>query len=185
MAQTGPTSVLRGREADGMLEVAVVDGEALVVNQPLLPLAGSDGTDVQAVKTDTDGNLAVVGIGVAGTPTGGVLTVQGDPAGVPIPVTSTEVKANTSTITRVAAAIVSTVILAANAARLGVVIVNDSNRPLYLRLGTAPATTINYTFKMAPDDRVHTEDIAGYDGIITGIWSAGVVGAAQITELTP
>jgi hypothetical protein len=184
MAQTGPASQLRGSDADGMLEVAVKDGAANVADQPLLPAAGTNGTVQKQITTDDDGNQKVVGIGVAGTPTGGVLTVQGDPAGTPIPVTSTEVKANTSTITRVPAAIVDTLILAANAARLGVVIVNDSNRILYLKLKATAATVIDYTFKMAPDDRVMTEDFAGYDGEVRGIWSVGVVGAAQVTELT-
>ena len=182
MAQTGPTSILKDKD---YTDVSVYEGAATPAAQPLLPVAGTDGVDQFQIRTDSAGNTAVVGTGVAGTPAGGVLTVQGDPAGVPIPVTSTEVKANTTTITRVAGSTSSVTILAANAARLGIVIVNDSNRVLYLRLSAGPATTINFTFKMAPDDRVHTEDFAGYDGIVTGIWPAGVVGAAQVTELTP
>lgn len=35
------------------------------------------------------GVVPITGIGVAGTPAGGVVTVQGDPAGTPIPVTAT------------------------------------------------------------------------------------------------
>jgi hypothetical protein len=167
-----------------MLPVAVVDGETFVAEQPLIPLAGYDGTDVQAVKTDTDGNLAIVGTGVAGTPAGGVLTVQGDPGGVPIPVTSTPQTASTRVITRVAGAIVSTLLKAANAARISLIIVNDSNRILYLHLGAGPASATDYTYKLAPDDRLDPESFGGWDGAVFGIWTAGVTGAAQVTELT-
>lgn len=187
MAQTGNAAVLRGRTADGMLEVAVVDGETKVANQPLLPLAGQDGTDVQAIKTDSVGRLEVVGPGTAGSPVGGVLTVQGDPAGTPIPVTVEPLSATSAVITRVAASIASVLLKAANADRISLVIVNDSNRVLYVHFGGGPATATDYTYKLGPDDRLDPESFGGWDGAVYGIWAGvgpALSGAAQITELT-
>lgn len=180
MSQTGPSSVLRNAAYD---EVATLEGAATAVGQPLLPVAGTDGANEHQLLTDINGNLAVVGTGVAGTPAGGVVTVQGDPAGTPIPVTATEQKASVAAETRVAISATSVTILAANAARLGAVIVNDSDKLLYLKMGAGPATVTSFTYKMPPDDRVEVP--ANFDGIITGIWSAAGAGAAQVTELTP
>lgn len=180
MSQTGPTSVLRNQVGD---EVAVLDGVALAAGQPLLPIAGSDGTNTQIVQTDTAGNMKVVGTGVAGTQAGGVVTVQGDPAGTPIPVTSVAQTSTTATETRVNGSATSVTILASNVNRRGAVIVNDNNKVLYLKMGAGPATTTSYTYKMSTDDRVEVP--ANYTGIITGIWSAAGTGAAQVTEFTP
>jgi hypothetical protein len=55
-------------------------------------MAGVNGSVATPLAVDDSGNLTatlsgpVEGMGVAGTPAGGVLTVQGDPAGTPAPV---------------------------------------------------------------------------------------------------
>jgi len=70
--------------------IAVADGAALPVGQSALLVAGKDGSgDAQHLLTDTDGSPIVVGAGVAGTPAGGVVSVQGVASGTPIPVTQT------------------------------------------------------------------------------------------------
>ncbi|MGE3319991.1 MAG: hypothetical protein AB7I18_11920 [Candidatus Berkiella sp.] len=68
----------------------------------------SGGTDgggiVRIFRTDTSSRQVFVGAGTAGTPTGGVLTVQGDPAGTPIPISGTVTASNPSVGTNNAAA---------------------------------------------------------------------------------
>src|SRR5262245_48404702 len=83
MTTDSPVSVLY--RSDGY-ELAVVPGDALPPEPRAILTAGSDGTDAQLIKVDSSGNQVVVGAGAAGTPAGGLITIQGDPAGTPIPV---------------------------------------------------------------------------------------------------
>jgi hypothetical protein len=83
MTTDSPASVLY--RSDGY-ELAVVPGDPLPTEPRGLLAAGSDGTNAQLITVDSSGNQVAVGAGVAGTPTGGVITVQGDPSGTPIPV---------------------------------------------------------------------------------------------------
>jgi hypothetical protein len=176
MAQNGSTSVLRD---SNYVDIAVQDGAALVSGQSYLPLAVQDGANSQAVKGDSQGRLEITGAGTAGAPAGGVVSVQGVVGGEAIEVTTE--KATTGGFSRPAQSATNTTILAANAARLGAVIVNETNKVLYLKLG-ATASLTSYTYKMAPEDRVEVP--FGYTGIIDGIWSAAGSGFAQVTELT-
>lgn len=65
----------------------VASGSALSGNP--VRIGGSDGTNVRNILTDTSGRTVVVGAGVAGTPTGGVVTIQGVAGGTAIPVSGT------------------------------------------------------------------------------------------------
>jgi hypothetical protein len=49
--------------------------------------AGSDGTNSRFIRVDSIGRPIVVGAGTAGTSSGGLITIQGDPAGTPVPIT--------------------------------------------------------------------------------------------------
>lgn len=89
-------------------------------------------------------------------------------------------KAATGTQTSVASSATNVTLLAANSARRGVSIYNDSTAILYLRCA-ATATTSNFTTKLFEDD--YWEAPAGYTGIIDGIW-ASATGNARITEFT-
>lgn len=94
-----------------------------------------------------------------------------------------ERSASTSTRTVVVAAPPGTqTILAANANRLGATIENNSNGNLFLALGAA-GTLTSFTVRMVPD--AYYEVPFHFTGIITGEWTAGAVGNAQVTELTP
>jgi len=73
------------QDADGNA-LAVKDGVTIPANTPGLLTLVSDGTASRFLKGDTSGRLVVVGAGVAGTPAGGVLTVQGIAGGTPVPV---------------------------------------------------------------------------------------------------
>jgi hypothetical protein len=86
----------------------------------------------------------------------------------------------TPTQSSVAASTSSVSLLAANTARRGATIYNDSTADLYLKLG-ASASTTSFTIKLAAGD--YYEVPFGYTGAVTGIWSSAT-GNARITELT-
>lgn len=106
--------------------------------------------------------------------TGGLLVqnVKG-----PATPTSTNVSANAASVT----------LLASNAARLGATIYNNSDKVLHLSFSN-PATTDNAVVDIAPE----TGGLTGgyyeipfkFTGTIYGIWEAGPIGKANITELT-
>lgn len=72
-------------------------------------------------------------------------------------------------------------ILAANAARDGATIWNDSTASLYLLLSTATISATLATVKVPPGG--YYEVPSGYTGIIKGLWTA-VNGSARVTEFT-
>jgi hypothetical protein len=73
MSGVSPSSVLFS--SDGY-ELAVVSGAAFVPNTRSLLVAGNDGTDTRTILIDSTGRQVVVGAGTAGTPAGGVITIQ-------------------------------------------------------------------------------------------------------------
>lgn len=87
----------------------------------------------------------------------------------------------TATITSVASSPTSVSLAAANAARRGLVITNDSTKILYIAFA-ATATVSAWTYKLGAGATVELP-LNGYTGIVTGIWSA-VNGSARITEIT-
>lgn len=89
-------------------------------------------------------------------------------------------KSLTATLSNVDASASSVTLLAANTARLGATIVNDSTVTLYVKFG-ATASTTSYTVKLIAD--AYYEVPFGYYGIIDGIW-ASATGVARVTELT-
>ena len=89
-------------------------------------------------------------------------------------------KSVTSTLSNVAGSITSVTVLAANTARLGATIQNDSAAILYLKFG-ATASTTSYTVQMAANS--YYEIPFGYTGILDGIWSSAT-GSARVTELS-
>lgn len=90
-------------------------------------------------------------------------------------------KCDTTAVTAVNDAAISTTLLSANAARTGATVHNDSTVALYLKLG-ATASTTSFTVKMAADS--YYEVPYGYTGVIDGIWASDASGAARITELS-
>lgn len=107
----------------------------------------------------------------------------GGGSGLPVvPVTTT------GTITSVAATLVSTTFLAANATRVGFAVRNTSlNATLYLLANTAGgvASDTNHTVALIPG--AYYEDPYRYIGEVIGVWGPGImVGElALITEYGP
>lgn len=85
--------------------------------------------------------------------------------------TSTNVSANTSSVT----------LLAANTSRKGATIFNDSTVALYLKLGTSANPSTSFTVLMVAN--AYYEVPFNYIGIISGIWTVSV-GYARVVELT-
>ncbi len=104
-------------------------------------------------------------------------------ASSPLPVTGAI--SGTGTASNVSSLNTNQTILAANAARLGATIANDSTQILYLKLGSSSSST-SYTVQMAGSTSggiAYYEVPFDYTGIITGTW-ASANGNARVTELT-
>lgn len=82
--------------------------------------------------------------------------------------------------TSVASSVTVQTILAANDARVGATVYNESTAVLYLAL-FAGATLTAYTVQVPANS--YREIPFGYTGIITGLWFAAN-GSARVTELT-
>lgn len=94
-------------------------------------------------------------------------------------------KSGTATLSNVAASATSVTVLAANTARIGGQITNDSSAVVYLKFGTTASTT-SYTVVLAGAASApfsYYEIPAGYTGRIDGIW-ASATGNARVTEET-
>lgn len=116
------------------------------------------------------------------------LTVEGATDGVPLPVSGggNVTAAAVGTLSNVAGSASSVTLLAANTARLGFVIVNDSTAILYIKFGTTASAT-SFTYELPGNaSGVYTLESAArfnYTGVITGIW-ASATGTARVTEMT-
>lgn len=99
-----------------------------------------------------------------------------NPATIPTPSPASSV----STITSVTAAIVSTLILAANPSRKDAKIHNNSTSRLYLSFGASASVA---AFSVLLEAGGFYEMAIVYTGAISGIWLAAN-GSALVTELT-
>jgi len=86
MANDSPAVIIYN--SDGY-EVTVKNATSIPTDTSAIIMAGSDGTNSRYLSVDASGRQLVVGAGTAGTPVGGVLTVQGISGGQVIPVSGT------------------------------------------------------------------------------------------------
>lgn len=137
---------------------------------------------VQAVR-DSTGDIVYVTLNAAGEflvtdgPANTKLTAIGAQLATLIENTD---KAVTGTQSIVPGAAADTIILAANAARQGATVYNDSTAILYLLLANAVSSNTVYSLQVAAGG--YYEVPAKYTGIIKGIW-ASATGNARVTEL--
>lgn len=89
-------------------------------------------------------------------------------------------KAATGTQTSVASSATNVTLLAANSARLGATLFNDSTAVCYVRFA-ATATSSNYSVQLLSNS--YYEVPFGYSGIIDGIW-ASANGNMRVTEMS-
>jgi len=103
-----------------------------------------------------------------------------------IPVTGTIIitdpTSNTSAITYPAATGANQTLLAANANRKGLVIVNDSGNVLYVKLGVT-ASASSYTYRLAPNSNLDLPNSLIWTGQVDAFMSAAS-GNIAVTELT-
>ena len=93
MSSLGSESVLY--DSDGS-PLAVDNGVAIPADTPMLILGGSDGTNSRYIRIDSDGYQLMVGVGTSGSPAGGIITIQGDPSGTPLPISGNITASNAS-----------------------------------------------------------------------------------------
>jgi hypothetical protein len=83
MSMDSPVAVLFDTDGNPL---SVQDGVAIPASTPGLMLMGSDGVNSRYVLIDSARRVIVAGSGIAGTPAGGVLSVQGLVGGTPLPI---------------------------------------------------------------------------------------------------
>jgi hypothetical protein len=93
MSSESPVVVLYS--SDGY-ELNAINGNAIPANTRGLLMEGSDGTNSHFISTDSSGRPVIVGAGTAGTNAGGVLTIQGNASGVPVPISGSITATNPS-----------------------------------------------------------------------------------------
>lgn len=101
-----------------------------------------------------------------------------------IPIVVSIAGPTTGVTTTIPVTVAPTVFLAANPARLGATIVNDStNRFLYIKLG-AGVGLASYSVRIGPNS-YYELPFPAYTGVIEGRWNAITPGTfATVTELT-
>jgi hypothetical protein len=142
--------------SSGGVELDVVDGALIPAGTNGLIFAGKDpGGRSRFIAVDVNGHIIA---------------------------TFTLTQPSTATVTAVPQTTVNgTVLLAANASRLGGTIYNNiSSGFLFIKLG-AGATPTDWSVKIAPGF-AHELPFPVYTGQITGVWSVAGGGTAQVTE---
>lgn len=93
-------------------------------------------------------------------------------------------RASAGATVSVASSATPVTLLAANTARRGLTVANDSTSILYVLVGAGTVSAALYTYAIPAKATVATTvTIAAYTGIVTGLW-ATANGAALVTELT-
>lgn len=191
---TNTQSILTDTSGRQNVVGAAADGAAVTGNPVLI--GGQDGTNAQSLLTDTSGRPNVVGASTQGAAVAGnPVLICGEDAGgltqrlqttILPPVDSEpglvvrQVVSQTGTLANVPASAVSVTLLAANTARIGAIIYNDSVQSLFIKFGiTASATS--FTVLLGVNE--YYEVPYGYTGRIDGIWNVAV-GNARVTVLT-
>jgi hypothetical protein len=147
-----------------------------------VPITAGAGTkiDTRTVGAGTDEHRQVVVIGDPATATdvAGVTATNG----VKVDVTRSP-NAGTATLANVGASVTSVTLQASNAARLGLMMYNDSTSACYVKFGTTASAT-SFTVLMGPGAYYESPNGDGmYTGRVDGIWVAAN-GNMRLTELT-
>ena len=90
-------------------------------------------------------------------------------------------KVSTATLANVTASATTGTLKALNTSRLGLVVVNDADKALYVKYG-ATASLTSYTVKIAAGGYWEMPQPI-YTGVVDGIWETSPTGSARITEL--
>lgn len=88
---------------------------------------------------------------------------------------------NSASTTSVAASATSVQILHSHSGRRGAILVNGSDKAVYVKFGNTASTT-SYTYKMLAGATLELPEPV-YTGKIDGIWESGATGSMYITDL--
>lgn len=94
----GESPVAELYNSDGY-QLSVYSGVVTPTNTPALMIAGSDGTNSRYIAIDSSGRPILVGAGTAGTPVGGVVSIQGVSGGQVVPTSVTGTVTISGTVT--------------------------------------------------------------------------------------
>lgn len=89
---------------------------------------------------------------------------------------------SSSSVTSVTSAATSTSILASNASRRMAIMVNDTDKNAYVKLG-ATASTTSFSYKLAPGQTLELP-FPVYTGAIDAIWDSSPTGSMRVTEIS-
>jgi hypothetical protein len=95
---SGESPVVELYDSNGT-PLSVQNGSAIPASTPGLLLMGSDGTNSRYFAVDSSGRTVVVGAGTAGTPVGGVISIQGVASGTVVPISITGTNTISGTVT--------------------------------------------------------------------------------------
>ena len=164
-------------------------GDSLTVDGPLtnaelrataVPVTGGlTNAELRATAVPVSGGLTNAELRATAVPVSGALT-DTQLRATPVPVVGS-VPTRTPTTTSVTSATTSTLILAANANRRGLMISNQSTSKLYLSFAT-PALPGNSFIEVAPSAFVLLDQQMIFTNAIYGIWT-NAQGTCQVTEL--
>lgn len=105
--------------------------------------------------------------------------------GIPGPSTVDLETFGTATMSQVPASLVSVVLLAANTNRKAAIFFNETpSRFLYLAYG-AVSSTAAFVVRLGPRSYHEIPSPGLYNGVVSGIWTAGAGGFCAVTEVTP
>lgn len=93
MSLDSPVAILYDQNGNPL---PVLNGVAIPASTPGILSMGSDGTNSRYITVDSSGRVVVAGAGVAGTPAGGVVSIQGVSGGQAVTVTGTVTAPNPS-----------------------------------------------------------------------------------------
>lgn len=146
-------------------------------------ISGWDGVNIRALDVSALGQAATRVLNWFGStaPTVGQKTMI-DSIPVVLASDQTPIKSTGTGTTQVPDSAVAVVLLAANAARRGGTIFNDSTSPMIIKWG-AGVTLNDWSVAMAPSGYI--EIPFGYTGQIEGMWQAATAtGEAKVTEFS-
>jgi len=139
-----------------------------------LPTGAATETTLGGVLTTTNFQARINTLGQKTAANSTPVVLASDQGALPIPT------AGTSTLSNVTSSATTVTILAANSARKGAMIYNDSTKKLYLKFGATASTS---SFTVIVDTNSYYEVPFGYTGIMDGLWALAN-GNARVTELT-
>lgn len=184
------SQLVQARSNFASATVRAAGADVTIATQGQGASAPTSGPGVFVIPAGTERTVAITGnvltlYGTAGASVAVTLWVYPQPpASSSTQPASAAVAGATGAPVRIAGAIASTTLAAANPARRGLLIFNDNAVGTFLYVSLGPTAAVGGPFSVRLDGGSFFE-LPGppfYTGIVTGIWSAAA-GAAQVTEL--